>query len=252
MATPSPFEIGRAIGSNISGGIRGAQERSSIDDILSQANSSEDPQAVNNAIGQILRNVSPERQEQALQVLGQKQQQIQSQKRRQALESQGISGDIDALDPALQKEIIKAKNAGKPGGADSKRHVQDAYNRVNEILESGYTGWSPTGATPEGRQQRAELDTLSEVFISNLIPLLNPRGTISKERFNYIKSLAPTSWDTDAKLKGKLKALSDIFGLEGSTSSRSSPPTVEMRDAQGNVYDIPQDMVERARAGGLQ
>ena len=255
MSTLSPFEIGRAIGSNVSRGIRGASERSSIDDILEQANASGNPEDVDNAIGQILTRVSPERQQAALQVLGQKQQQIQSQQRRKALESQGIGGDIDALDPALQKEIIKAKSTAKPVEADSKRHVQDAFNRVSEILESGNTGFSPLGITPQGRQQRAELDTLSEVFISNLIPLLNPKGTISKERFNYIKNLAPSSWDTDAKIKGKLKALSDIFGLEGSMGGQGGPGgsgTIEMKDAQGNIYDIPQDMVEKARAGGLQ
>jgi len=256
MATPSPFEIGRAVGSNVSGGIRGAREQNSIDQILSEANQSQDPQAVQNAIGSILRQVSPQKQEAALQILGQKQQQLQAGKRRQALEAQGISGDVDSLDPGIQKEIIKGKNSKMPGGSDSKRHVQDAYNRVNEILESGYTGFSPLGLTPEGRQQRSELDTLGEVFISNLIPLLNPKGTISKERFNYIKSLAPTSWDTDAAMKGKLKALSDIFGLEGSgrggQGGQGKMPTIEMRDAQGNIYDIPQDMVEKARAGGLQ
>ena len=95
---------------------------------------------------------------------------------------------------------------------------------------------------------------MSEVFISHLIPLLNPKGTISKERFNYIKGLVPNSKDTDSAFKGKLKALERIFKvgqgqLPGSGMNQGS---VEMRDSSGNVYDIPAELVEKARSQGLQ
>jgi len=135
---------------------------------------------------------------------------------------------------------------------EAKKHVQKAYDRTQEILDSGYTGYSLTGLTPEGRKLRNELDTLSEVYISNLIPLLNPKGTMSKERFNYIKNLAPNSWDTDAAIKGKMSALKEIFDLKGSSPERSSKGTIEMRDASGAIYDIPEDQVEKAKKAGLR
>lgn len=141
----------------------------------------------------------------------------------------------------------------------SKKHVQKAYNRVKDILDTGYTGYSLKGWTPEGRKQRSELDTLSEVFISSLIPLLNPKGTMSKERFNYIKDLVPNSWDTDATIKGKLSALKDIFqlqdrtGADGNTPGKKEPgKTVEMKDADGATYDIPRDRVAAAKKAGLR
>lgn len=154
------------------------------------------------------------------------------------------SSSPSSLTPQQQKDEEKKLK--------SKEAVQKAFDRTQEILDAGYTGYTPFGLTPEGRKQRSELDTLSEVFISKLIPLLNPKGTISKERFNYIKSLAPNSWDTDATIKGKLEALKEIFELEGSSSEKSTAGTLEMRDAAGEIYDIPQDMVEEARKGGLR
>jgi hypothetical protein len=36
---------------------------------------------------------------------------------------------------------------------------------------------------------------------------------MSKERFNYIKSLTPRGFDTDATIKGKLGALKTIFSM---------------------------------------
>ena len=152
-----------------------------------------------------------------------------------------------------QQEFAQQQNQVPSEGQDQ---VRDAFQRANEILESGYTGFSPTGLTPEGREQRSELDTLSEVFISHLIPLLNPKGTISKERFNYIKSLVPNSWDTDAKIKGKLKALRGIFKIDqqsqGGGQQAGHATSREMRDAQGNIYDIPEELYEQARSQGLQ
>jgi hypothetical protein len=248
MTTPSPFEIGQAVGSNVSGAFRGARDRSAIDEILEQANSSGDPQAVNDAMGQILHRVSPERQQQAMQVLQMKQQQLAQQRQAKAYQEQGLNPD---LPEGINKEILRGK-----GDVNKKQEgteqVRGAFNRAQEILESGATGFSAGIATPQGRELRSELDTLSEVFISHLIPLLNPRGAISKERFNYIKGLVPNSTDTDAKIKGKLKALKDIFKLEGEAGKDIKKATREMKDAQGNVYDIPDELYEKAVSQGLK
>lgn len=179
-------------------------------------------------------------QQQVAQQIKQAQQQLAQPKEKPSLsKSLGQSGN-QKVDDKQQKQV------------EAKKHVQKAYDRVKEILDTGYTGYSLTGWTPEGRKLRSELDTLSEVFISNLIPLLNPKGTMSKERFNYIKNLAPNSWDTDSALKGKLAALRDIFELEGSSPEKSSNGTIEMRDDSGNVYDIPKDQVEKAKKAGLK
>ena len=117
-----------------------------------------------------------------------------------------------------KKEIENSKRKGISGKSlspESRERINHAFNRTNELLKSGKTGFTYKGLGEKGREDRAELNNLSEIWISELIPLLNPKGTISKDRFNYIKGLAPNSTDTDATIKGKLKALKDIFKEHG-------------------------------------
>ncbi len=197
MSTPSPFQIGQAVGSNVSGGIRGAQQRSMIDDILEQANSSEDPNAINNAIGNILRQVSPERQEMALQVLGMKQQQIASQRRQQALQSQGLNPEIDSLDPGIQKELIKKK-----GEASGSQSALQTLARMREIQKTGHLGGKShiigtgrkAGSTfnAEGQRLRSEYERLGKSLIqsSTNIPIRNKQEfeTLAHDLYDASKS----------------------------------------------------------------
>ena len=74
---PSPFEIGRAIGTNIGGAQRHASDTSALDEILYNANRTQDHNAINDAMTQILQRVSPEKQQMAIGVLQQKQKMIQ-------------------------------------------------------------------------------------------------------------------------------------------------------------------------------
>jgi len=251
MSMPSPFEMGRAIGGNVSGAIRGAQEKSALDRILEQSMASEDPNEQNAMISQILRNISPERQGPALQIIQNKQAQIRSAQQGQAFENQGLDPSLARLDPGVQKEFIKQRNEKQIKSEEGTQQVQSAFNRVEEILGSGATGFSLRALMPRGRQERAELDTLGEVFISHLIPLLNPKGTISQGRFNYIKGLAPSSTDTDATIKGKMAALKGIFKLPGEEKRiEKAENTVRMKDPSGVIRNIPKDKVDQARAAG--
>jgi len=67
--TPSPFEIGRGIGGQFAKTSRRQRDLSALDSILMEASQSDDPQAINMAMTQILSTVSPERQPQALKIL---------------------------------------------------------------------------------------------------------------------------------------------------------------------------------------
>src|SRR5210317_1519958 len=77
--TPSPFQIGQAIGSNIGQVQERHTDLTAIDQILSQAGQSGDQQAIDTAMNQILARVSPNRQKTALDIL---------QKRRDAISTQ--------------------------------------------------------------------------------------------------------------------------------------------------------------------
>lgn len=98
QSTPSPFEMGRAIGGNIFTGGQQAQENIILDKILAQSQKDSSPQAQLDAMGAVLRNFSPERRAEALNFIEKRYQLAQDQRAReeflnqQSPAAQGIGG----------------------------------------------------------------------------------------------------------------------------------------------------------------
>lgn len=69
IMNPSPFELSRAIGSNISQAFQKGKDENAIESILSKASESGDPKILQDSISKILSQVSPERQGPAIQYL---------------------------------------------------------------------------------------------------------------------------------------------------------------------------------------
>lgn len=69
MSSPSAFEIGRNIGNNLGNSFAKVKDENAIERILSEAMGSEDPAVLQNSIGKILSQVSPDRQGVAMQYL---------------------------------------------------------------------------------------------------------------------------------------------------------------------------------------
>jgi hypothetical protein len=141
MGSPSPFQVGMAIGSNIGQGFQAYQDRSALDDILMKANQTNDPNAVQDAMQQILTRVSPEKREGAMQLLQQKQKKIQDdilrKQKQQSFKEAGISPALADLDPQIAKEVLR-------GG------------RINELLGgqnpyTNYGGQPPQSQPPQGQ-----------------------------------------------------------------------------------------------------
>ena len=113
--SPSPFQISQGI-SNVFGNVqRKYNDTSAIDEILTQASSSGNQQDIDNAIGQILTRVSPERQPMALQILQQKKAELQGQaqdnSKAQAYSASGLDPSLRHLDPKTQAQFIKGQQA---------------------------------------------------------------------------------------------------------------------------------------------
>lgn len=106
---PSPFEMGKAIGGNVSGGIRQGVETSGIDKILQAAQQTNDPAEISNVMGQILNRVSPENRPMIEKALTDRSKQLQQNKAAEYLQSQGIDPNIMSLGPDAVKEYIKQK-----------------------------------------------------------------------------------------------------------------------------------------------
>lgn len=104
MSGPSPFEIGRDIGNNFYNAQRRVRDENAIEGILSKALQSGDPQVFQNSIGQILSQVSPERQGMAVQYLQNTAQQIQQ---KQLKERQAKAAREQGINPDLSEDLQK-------------------------------------------------------------------------------------------------------------------------------------------------
>jgi len=221
MSAPSPFDVGRSIGQNVSGAFKEQRDRSALDDILSQAMNAEDPESHNDVIRQIIMRVSPERRPEALQFVQARQQQLQSQQMRQrqqqALQSQGIDPSVANLEPSVQKEFIKSrgKQQQESAGQDA---TQRAFTRLRELHKKGKVGFGST-ITPafmgeEQAQDVGEFNSLSGALEAALVDKVS-RGTLSNARFKYItETLLPKPGDRLKTIEGKLKGLADVLGLK--------------------------------------
>ena len=145
----------------------------------------------------------------------------------QGVSPQTVQSYMEAY-PKFQTAQSKVKGEEPGKGED----LKSVFSRMKEIREGGRTGYSLSGLTPKGRSERAEFNTLGEMFMAQLIPLVN-RGALSKPRFDYIKGLIPRSTDTDAAIDGKLSALSRIFDIEtGQMKSEAQPEAEKSSERQ--------------------
>lgn len=94
----SPFAVAREIGTNLSGAMTKVRDENAIESILSNAMSSNDPSVLQDSIGKILSQVSPERQQVAVQYL------------------QGIAANIENKQK-MARDQAAAKEAGYTYGA---------------------------------------------------------------------------------------------------------------------------------------
>lgn len=108
MSAPLPFAVARDIGNNLASGMRQARDENAIEKILSDAMGTGDPTVVQNSIGRILSQVSPERQGPALQYLQNTFQSIQK-KHDQAAQHkrEQDAGLVPGINPQAQAAIYK-------------------------------------------------------------------------------------------------------------------------------------------------
>lgn len=163
------FQIGQAIGTNVGNAFKNIRDKSALDEILENANRTNDPNAINDAMSQILSRVSPERQQAALGVLQQKQKMIQDRIEkdkeakklelgRQARIKAGFEPDLEAT---LAKEAYKTRQTnellGQLGlGANPQQ-------TGNETAEMGKGSAQPQPAKSFQDLEDAELSRLSVI-----------------------------------------------------------------------------------------
>lgn len=201
-----------------------AQQRGAIEKILSDAQVSGDPMVLQQSIGKILSQVSPDRQAPALQYIQSIANNMQKQRSNKALREVGVNAD---LPEKLQEEQFKQKNSGSGSQKSLNKGLAEEFSKVIksipgisqtasitnrlEILNNELAGAENTlkGYTTEaGRAKMSELSSLGLAAVEPILKIFNPVGAIPIAKINLIKDqFAPDNFTTAAGNAGKIKAL---------------------------------------------
>lgn len=175
------------------------------------------------------------------------------------------------ISPLLQQFMQTQGRQGqdKQEAEMEKEEVGQTINALTDQLMKGGTG---TGVThfnklvPWGRESRAYFDELALGIEKRLAGMVG-KGALSQARFDYLKHNLPSSSNSDATNRGKLKALAEEFKVDinnpefrkkvGIDQKRVEP--VGRGKSQGRVVVspsgkkvmVPDDQVDAAiKAGG--
>lgn len=150
--TPSAFEIARTTGNNFSRRNRERKDNSTIERILNEALDSGDPEVVKDSIGQLISQVSPEKQGVALQFLqGQLQQVIkkkEADKTGQAYKDADMEG-YDKFPPQVQAQMLK----GKQRDSQYDRIFPQGQQQPNSQPQQNMLGAQDPSLDPRGQAQ---------------------------------------------------------------------------------------------------
>ncbi len=160
--------------------------------------------------------------------------------------------DIGAFPEDVQKEMVKKMMSGKGGQPDFST-AASALDQMEALMNKGHVGmlgrFNPTSAA---RFERGQFEAL-EAAVLPILKSIFPRGMTEKEFMTVKKDYLPQVGDTESRIRGKIQGLRQIMTQQGgSMQGQGMGRTREMRDEQGNVYDIPEEMYEKAHAGGLR
>src|ERR1043166_7269806 len=162
MSSPSPFEIGRNVGNNLGNAFARVKDENAIERILSDAMGSGDPAILQNSIGKILSQVSPERQGVAMQYLQNAYANVQKKQEQLNIEN---------------KEKAAAKEAGYTYGAPSQVAAQQVKDKAkgSRLAEYGLgQGGGQKVPKPKKNNFNEEKPTL---FFQESTPLRAPQLT---------------------------------------------------------------------------
>jgi len=114
MSLPIEFQVAREIGTNLSKTFQQNRDEHAIDRILKESMASNDPSVLQNNIGQILSQVSPERQSAAIQFLQNRYSTIQEQQQQKQQDTrEKEAGLVPGINPTAQAAIYKESQKGK-------------------------------------------------------------------------------------------------------------------------------------------
>lgn len=142
MSAPSPFELSRAIGTNLGALTKERREKASIDDILQRAATSQDPNALNQFMGEVVSSVSPEKQKGVLDILQNRADQFKKQQVQQGrssfFEKQGLDPNLAFAPENVQLEAFKRTSEKEDEGKEFKKlREKSVAETTTKFIEAG-------------------------------------------------------------------------------------------------------------------
>lgn len=168
-----------------------------------------------------------------------------------------VGQDISGFPPEIQKVIVENLMKGQGDSSKKNEPLQSGLATVKRMRELGKKGnlgrgsgvWSSLFGG-ETAKEYGEYEQLGKSLISlaSNIPIRN------KAEF---ETLAAGLYDPsirDSEREGILNAMERIISqsMGNENMEVDSKNHREMRDEKGNVYDIPEELYEKARAKGLR
>lgn len=141
MTSPSPFAVAQAASNNLGRAFDRVKDENAIERILSDAMGTGDPEVLQNSIGKILSQVSPERQGAAVQYLQNsfaniKQKQELAKKEAEGRKAAEEGGYTYGAPSAVQAQQVKNKLPPKPAGGLTGQAVPPQFGQaINEIIQ---------------------------------------------------------------------------------------------------------------------
>lgn len=182
----------------------------------------------------------------------------QEQRRQQAQAIRNLTGqDLGALPQDLQKIAVQHLLKGSQEAQKKIAPLQAGLQTVKRMRELGATGRLGRGAGIKslagGKTAKAkgEYEQLGKSLISlaSTIPIRN------RLEFETLAGKLHDATLPDNEREGILDAMERIITQNmqqyGEGSQQEADGIVEMRDSEGNVYDIPFELQEQARSQGL-
>lgn len=196
------------------------------------------------------------------------------------LQQYGITpeqAEVIAKSGLQPKDILAHGDKLRPKAQAGQQGLQDVFNEMSSLVAQNAPGIgiSPgtfLGLNRKGVENRAYFDTMRAKFEAALLPLVN-KGSLAKERFNYIMSNIPQGSDSQRVIAGKLKALAKDLDLDASALAdipflhedqsqmsankigrsyfaKPSKGHVLMQAPDGKFVEVPQNEVKKAEQAG--
>ena len=194
---PSPFEMGRAVGGNISKGLEQGREQNAISQVLAEIASEKDPIAGQNKMNQLLLNISPERREMAQQVIGQQVNQLKTQQ-------------IQQSHDAMARDFIKDFPDSPEVQIAARILSMNVPPEQKPALLKSMLGTAPYRAA---QQKRLDIESARKIYGGKIkqaqeeIKSLNPRSEKDRSRITYLREQIELWQDAQDTVTGTLQAL---------------------------------------------